>query len=424
MLNSRYSLIKIAVPGGRRRKRKTKSMAIPPAAPSRVLQIISSMNPDFGGPQEATAQIARSLQALAIPSDIATLDDPRASWGGERVIRLGPGRLGQYCYSERLIPWLRSNARHYTAVVIHGLWQYHGFAAWRALAGTGVPYYVFTHGMLDPWFKRQYPLKHLKKQLYWPWAEYRVLRDAQAVLFTTEEERQLARSSFDRYRVNEAVVGFGIADPQAGDRAELRASFLRRYPQLQGKRIVLFLGRLHPKKGCDLLIDAFAAIAHREPTLQLVMAGPGQEALRAELLQQAQRLGIADRICWTGMIQGETKWGAYHSAEVFALPSHQENFGISVAEAIACRVPVLISNKVNIWREIAAERCGLVADDTPAGTQQLLEKWLDLSTIERERMGANGLACFRKHFHIDATTARLAAALGAHSCNPPTSSAA
>jgi glycosyltransferase involved in cell wall biosynthesis len=400
------------------------STAPPPAAPTRVLQLISSMNPDFGGPQEAAGQIARSLKSLGVESDIATLDAPGASWGGERVIRLGPGRLGQYCYSDRLLPWLRANARHYDSILIHGLWQYHGFAAWRGLRSTGVPYYVFTHGMLDPWFKRQYPLKHLKKRLYWPWAEYRVLRDARAVLFTTEEERLLARQSFDRYRATEAVVGFGIADPHAGDRAELRAGFLRRYPHLRDKRIVLFLGRLHPKKGCDLLIDAFAAAASREPSLQLVMAGPGHESYRAALARQAELLGIADRIHWTGMIQGETKWGAYHSAEVFALTSHQENFGIAVAEALACRLPVLISDKVNIWREIAAERCGLVAEDTLSGARSLLTQWLDLNAVERERMGANGLACFRKHFHIDSTTARLAATLQALPCSTPRTSSA
>jgi glycosyltransferase involved in cell wall biosynthesis len=328
--------------------------------------------------------------------------------------------LGQYCYSDRLLPWLRANARRYSAILIHGLWQYHGLAAWQVLRGTDIPYFVFAHGMLDPWFKRRYPLKHLKKQLYWPWAEYRVLRDARAVLFTTEEERLLARQSFNRYRVNEAVVGFGISDPRIGD----RTVFLRRYPELQGKRIVLFLGRLHVKKGCDLLIDAFADAAHREPALRLVMAGPGDESYRATLVRQAESLGVAERICWTGMIQGDLKWSAYHSAEVFALTSHQENFGISVVEALACRLPVLISDKVNIWREIVAERGGLVSEDTPAGARNLLDRWLDLSAIERERLGANGLACFRKHFHIDATTARLAATLQAQPCSTPRTSSA
>src|SRR6185369_1025321 len=101
-------------------------MPSPPAA-TRVLQLISTMNPDFGGPQEAAAQIGRSLKSLAIESDLATLDGPEATWGGDEMIRLGPGRLGTYCYSDRLIPWLRANARRYDSVIVHGLWQYHGW---------------------------------------------------------------------------------------------------------------------------------------------------------------------------------------------------------------------------------------------------------------------------------------------------------
>ena len=391
----------------------------------RILQVISTLNPDFGGPPEGVGQICRSLGGLDIPVDVATLDTPETKWGGEFVVfRLGPGRWGRYGYSERLPEWLRANAHHYDAVIVHGLWQHHGLATRNALRGTGVPYYVFPHGMLDPWFKHQYPLKHLKKQMYWQCAEHRVLRDAQAVLFTTEEERQLAQQTFGAFQINEAIVGYGISDPPRTERAELRGAFLRSFPELRDKRIVLFLARLHLKKGCDLLVDAFAAVAHRDAALQLVMAGPDPEGYRAQLERQAEQRGIASRISWTGMIKGDVKWGAYNSAEVFILPSHQENFGVSVAEALACRVPVLISNKVNIWREIAAENAGLVADDTLEGTTGLLSKWLDLSALERERMGQNGLACFRKHFHVDSTTDRLMTTIRAHRCTPQHISAA
>jgi glycosyltransferase involved in cell wall biosynthesis len=393
--------------------------------PLRVLQIIPSLNPEFGGPPEGAAQICRSLRDRGIEADIATLDPPGAQWGCVcSVVQLGPSRFGRYSYSDRLFTWLQANAHRYSGVIVHGLWQYHGLATWRALRATGVPYFVFPHGMLDPWFKHTYPLKHFKKQLYWPWAEYRVLRDATAVLFTTEEERQLARQSFGLYRAKEAVVGYGIADPPDTDPTELRAAFLQQHPELQGKRIVLFLGRLDVKKGCDLLIDAFASLAHRDPALHLVMAGPDLKGYGAELVRQAGQRGIASRICWTGMLKGAGKWGAFYSAEVFALPSHQENFGISVAEALACRVPVLISNKVNIWREVAAERAGFVADDTLAGTTGLLSKWLDLPATEREAMSQDGLACFRKHFHIDSSAERLMTTLRSHACPPAHSSAA
>jgi hypothetical protein len=126
------------------------------------------------------------------------LDVPSDPWvqaSKFKVHALGPAVLG-YGFSSRLVPWLRAHAHEYDAVIVNGLWEYIGFATWRALAGGSTPYFVFTHGMLDPWFKHTYPLKHLKKWLYWPWGEYRVLRDACRVIFTCEDERLLARESF------------------------------------------------------------------------------------------------------------------------------------------------------------------------------------------------------------------------------------
>ena len=106
-------------------------------------------------------------------------------------------------------------------------------------AELATPYFVFPHGMLDPWFKRTYPLKHLKKLLYWPWAEYRVLRDAAAVLFTSEEERRLARESFWPYRCNEVVVNYGTAAPEI-DLASAREDFFGSFPQLRGQAVPAF----------------------------------------------------------------------------------------------------------------------------------------------------------------------------------------
>jgi glycosyltransferase involved in cell wall biosynthesis len=280
-----------------------------------------------------------------------------------------------YGYNKRLIPWLRANAHQYDAVIVEGLWQYIGFAVWRALAGTSTPYYVFSHGMLGPWFKHTYPLKHLKKWLYWPWAEYRVLRDARRVLFTCDEERKLARESFWLYKVCEEVAGFGVANPPVNDE-ELAAKFLDEYPLLQGKRIALYLSRIHEVKGCDLLLVSFAKVAKQDDSLHLVMAGPDQTGWIPKLQAQAEALGIAHRITWLGMLQGNVKWSAFYAAEVFVLPSHHENFGVVVVEALACGKPVLISNKVNIWREIEADGAGFVADDTQAGTDDLLNRWL------------------------------------------------
>ncbi|QFY42054.1 glycosyltransferase [Candidatus Methylospira mobilis] len=374
----------------------------------KILRIISSMNPRSGGPSEGIRQLAVHMQASGHVTECLTADAADADWlAGQplTIHALGPGRSG-YAYCPAMGGWLRSHAHEYDAIIVSGLWQYHGLMARKVLTRLGIPYHVMPHGMLDPWFKHTYPLKHLKKWLYWPWAEYRVLRDAQTVIFTCEEERLLARESFWLYQCNERVTAYGTDTPPQ-DKERLQNVFLAQYPQLSGKRLILFLSRIHVKKGCDLLIEAFASIAAQYSDAHLLMAGPDQTGWQRELEQLAQALGIADRISWPGMLTGDMKWGAFHSSEVFCLPSHQENFGIVVAEALACGKPVLISNKVNIWREIEADRAGWVNEDSIKGTQSGLQSWLGSSVQQREEMSANAVACFNNRFRIDRVAVRL-----------------
>lgn len=381
-----------------------------------ILRIISSLNPRGGGPIEGARRIDTHLLQLGHRVEVVCLDAPVQPWHGNypaQVHALGPAKLG-YRYSPTLVPWLRSNHHRFDAVIVDGLWQYPSLAAWRALAGTDTPYFVFTHGMLDPWFKRNYPLKHLKKWLYWPWAEYRVLRDAKAVLFTCEEERHLARDSFWLYKANEVVTAFGTDSPPRDDDGQLACAFRAAHPETQGKCLLLYLSRIHEKKGCDLLIHAFAQVAAAAPSLHLVMAGPDQTGLVATLKQQAHDLGIANRITWPGMLQGDAKWGAFHAADVFCLPSHQENFGIVVAEALGCGKPVLISDKVNIWREIEADGAGIVRPDTVEGTIDTLRTWLVLSSEAKNRMRETGRQCFENRYRIERVATNLIDIISRH----------
>jgi len=233
-----------------------------------------------------------------------------------------------------------------------------------------------------------------------------VLRDARAVLFTCEEERRLARDSFWLYRSRERVVTNGTATP-SGDVKAQRDALFDRFPELTGKRILLFLGRIHKIKGCDILINAFASVAQRDEQLHLVMAGPDQTGWQQELMALARELGVESRITWPGMLAGDLKWGAFHAAEIFLLPSHHENFGIVVAEALACGVPVLISNQVNIWREIIQDSAGIVADDSTEGTTEGLTRWLDMSETEKSVLRERAKNCFESRFEISAAAESL-----------------
>jgi len=347
---------------------------------------VQTLDVRTGGVVRAVLLMSEALVRLGNEVEIATLDSAPSPATSLPQHPLGQGGKG-YGYSSRLLPWLRENGGSFDRVIVNGLWQYPSLAAWRAFAGGSTQYFVFPHGMLDPWFKRTYPLKHLKKWVYWPWAEYRVLRDARAVIFTSEEERRQARESFWLYRAHEVVSPLGVATPPPATADE----FLARFPELRGKRIVLFLGRLHVKKGCDLLIDAFAKCAPNESAL--VMAGPDQ--WHGELPKRAGR-----NVLFTGILEDSLKWSALRAAEVFALPSHQENFALAVAEALACNLPVLISNRVNIWREIEEDGAGFVQRDDAAGTEQLVRRWFQTPESDRAAMRQRAGGCFRKRFEI------------------------
>ena len=252
--------------------------------------------------------------------------------------------------------------------------------------------------MLDPWFRRRYPLKHAKKWLYWPWAEYRVLRDAAAVFFTSQEEMALAAQSFWMYRCKPLVVTYGTAAPP-DDVSRQREAFFEAFPSVRGKRIILFLGRIHEKKGCDLLVEAVAHLCRRpgeSRSYHLVLAGPLPDTSFAHRLREhVDRLGVTDSVTWTGMLTDDRSRGAFRAADVFVLPSHQENFGIAVAEALACGLPVLISHRVNIWREVVADEAGFAEPDNAEGTLQLLMRWMSLDDATRNRIRCQRQAVFR-----------------------------
>jgi len=379
----------------------------------KILRSIHSVNPALGGPIESVTQSSALLARHGHDVEVISLDAPTEPWVRDcpmRVHALGPGR-GSYGYAPSFSRWIRERFANYDAVIVQGLWQYNSFGIWRALRKTPTPYFVFPHGMLDPWFKRTYPRKHLKKLLYWPWAEYRVLRDAAAVLFTSEEERRLARESFSLYRCNEVVVNYGTAAPDI-DLAAAREDFFGSFPQLRGRRFLLFLGRLHEKKGCDLLLEAFAArnSSPSDQSLDLVIAGPCADEAYLEHLKRM--VPSASGITFTGMLAGKRKWGAFSAADAFILPSHQENFGIAVVEALACGTPVLISNKVNIWREIAADEAGYVESDELTGTARLIERWVTTAPDIRAAMKNNARESFARHFEINRATDSLLAVLG------------
>lgn len=374
---------------------------------TRILHVISTADTRHGGPVEGTRRFGEAWAKEGHRQDILTLDpigsNPLPDYPGD-VICIGPPATGsllnRYYYAPALTPWLKANAANYDAVIVSGIWRYQVKGVHAALAKSAVPYFVYIHGMLSPWLSKGFPIKHLAKQLSWLWAEGSFLRDAARVLFTTQDEQDLAHNAFWPYQLKPAIVGYGTGDI-SGDASEQIAAFHNTFSGLRGKRFLLFVGRLHPIKGCDMLVEAFGAIAARSPDLHLVIVGPDQSGLLPEFMARAEALNVADRIHFPGMVTGDAKIGAFRAADAFVLPSHQENFGVVVAEAMACGTPVLISDKVNIWREVDAEGAGLVEPDTVAGTMRLLERFLALSPEALAAMRTAAREGFVKHFRVE-----------------------
>lgn len=371
----------------------------------RILHIIGTMSAEAGGPAEAIRMMVE-FAPLHIASEVVTCDDPTTPLTAlnSPLHALGNTSPGFY-HSPELLPWLRANRSRFDGVIVHGLWTYPSYAAWRALAGR-VPYVVFAHGMLDPYFKRAFPFKHMKKWLYWLFAQYWILRSADRVLFTTAVERDLARKSFWLHRWTPLVVPLGAARFQPATEASQEA-FYALCPAVRNRRYLLYLGRIDPKKGCDLLLEAFVRCAARDPALHLVVAGPDPGHWQPKLAAIAARAGLAPRVHWPGMVKGPAKAAAFGLCEAFILPSHQENFGIAVVEALAAGRPVLLSDKVNIAPEIAADGCGLLEPDTLEGTIRLLDRWFDTPGQQRAAMSTEALRTFRTRYDMARNTAAI-----------------
>jgi glycosyltransferase involved in cell wall biosynthesis len=383
------------------------------------------MDPRSGGVCQAIRTTIPELQKLGCTSEVVCVDSPELDYQVHdpfKLHKLGP-RVGPWAYSKRLAPWLRNHANQFDTLIVHGLWSYHSYVTLKIISqyrskhgNTGPAVYVMPHGMLDPWFQRDASrrLKAWRNWWYWKLIEKNVISQADGLLFTCQKELELAREPFRPYRPKaEAKVGLGVAEPPSETDA-MQTAFRAACPQLNGRPYWLFLSRIHPKKGVELLLKAYALLA-KEPNLAgklpaLVIAGPTDSAYAQQMQQLARELG-APQVYFPGMLIGDAKWGAFYGCEAFVLPSHQENFGIAVVESLACHKPVLISNQINIYQEIVDRNAGIVGQDTQEGVIGLLRAWLSRSELQRAEMQSNARACFLELFQATSAARRLAEAL-------------
>ncbi|GAA6173642.1 hypothetical protein NBRC116592_33120 [Colwellia sp. KU-HH00111] len=369
----------------------------------KILRVLSSVDPRGGGPIESVIRSSMILEKdFGCSVELASLDNENSDFIKNiplKTFARGKG-FGTFGLNFNFLSWLYKKVHDYDIVIIEGLWQFHGYAARKACLRAKKPYVVYVHGMLASWFRKQHPLKHLKKSVYWLLSERITLKKARYVIFTNPEEKEDAKRSFWPYELEDIVLNFGTTQNN-GNAYNQQKLFLDSFPMLKNRRVVLFMGRIDPIKGIDILCDAFIKNKHNiDPSLCLVIAGPDTKNYKAKILNKIPSVGLTDKIIWTGMLKDDLKWGAIKSAEVFLLPSHQESFGVVVAEALSCSVPVLISNKVNIHGIVSSYGAGLVAEDTLAGISKLLLNWQQLQQSDKELMSLRAKKCFDEQFDI------------------------
>ncbi|HET8854944.1 MAG TPA: glycosyltransferase, partial [Salinimicrobium sp.] len=318
-----------------------------------------------------------------------------------------------YSYCNRLESWIKENVLNFDAIIVHGLWQYSSFGSfsfWQRLKSKGekVPkIYLMPHGMLDPYFQsaRGRKLKAIRNYIFWHLIENKVVNGADGVLFTCQEELLLARKTFWAYKPKaELNIGYGIMPPPAYQQ-EFQEEFIKTCPEVKGRSYWLFLSRIHPKKGVELLAEAYLELRrqfHEIP--DLIIAGPG---LNSSYGKKLQKLSKNAPIYFTGMLEGSAKWGAFYGCKAFILPTHQENFGIAVVEALACGKPVLTTNKVNIWREIFNGNGGIISEDTAEGIYSMLNTWKSLREDKQRQMGINARNIYRSNFTVEKAAEKM-----------------
>lgn len=354
----------------------------------RILHVISSLDPHAGGPTAALIGLATAQVRTGLNVNIlATWKDPaalpvaeRLQGSGVSLRHVGPAR-GPLSGHPDLAAAAGGCVADADVVHIHALWEQVQHDAAVAARRHKKPYLFRPCGMLDPWSLAQ---GRWKKKLYLAWRLRADLNGASALHFTSDTERDFCGPL--------KLKPPAIVEPNGLDLSEFdplppEGAFRSKFPQLGGRRIVLFLSRLHHKKGLELLVPAFAR-AKLSDTM-LVIAGPDANGYRAEVEKSVAQHGIADSVLFTGMLQGADKIAALAEAELFVLPSYQENFGIAVVEALAAGTPVIISDGVNIHGEITSAGLGAVVPIGGTPEQSIialaatLEQWLGDASLRR-----------------------------------------
>lgn len=362
--------------------------------------------------------MARSVAPLGVRSDVGTTDDdgpglrltnvPLGAAVDRQDFRVFyfPKQTEFYKTSLPLAGWLRRNVGAYDVVHIHALFSFSSLAAGMIARHSRVPYIIRPLGVLNEWGMKN--RRKWVKNLSFRLLEAPLLRGASAIHFTSEQEREEADKLGPWPQAEIIPLGLDLA---SFDHMPPTSEVSRRFPRLAGKKIVLFLSRLDPKKGVERLIEAFALCAGSHPEAWLMIVGTGDADYVASLQAQAGRAGIANHVEWAGHLEGADKLAALASASVFVLPSSSENFGIALLEAMAARLPCISTRGVALAVDAARHGAVLAGDGSPAWLAEQISRLLS-DPGARDELSSKAAALSREHYSLEAMGKALAALYG------------
>lgn len=344
--------------------------AVPSLRKMKVLHVIPYMHESAGGPPAVVANLVKHMAPLGCEPRIVftpLFSSGDASSLVRDVNQIAPAmmleRAGLQLFGDkRARAQVAEMVKSSDIVHVHTLWNPLNRLAFDACLHHRRPYVLMPHGMLDPY---SLGIRRWRKRVYMAAVEGDHLRRARRMIYTTSEEQRLADSQVPKLP-DGAVVHLGAEAPTV-DPIGMATEFIDAFPIVRNRRQLLFLGRLHEKKGLDRILSALPEIVHVHPDIILTIVGSGSPQFEQTIRLEIERLALGDRVLLAGFLQGTLKWGAYTSASLFLLPSQQENFALSVAEAMHAGLPVIVSDKVNTWPLVNDAGAGIVIPDPLTG---------------------------------------------------------
>ncbi len=353
----------------------------------KILHVIPSIAPVRGGPSKAVIEMVKALRSRGIDAEIATTNDDGpnllavplnslSEYNGVPVRffqRFSPpiGPLREFAFSVSFKDWLNKNIARYDAIHIHAIFSFTSSYAMYLARKTGTPYVVRPIGQLERWSLNQ---SKRRKQFFLSLFERRNLANASALHFTAESEKTQALLALPELAQSLAeVIPLGI--PPSPKIASANAQLIQRYQLSETKKTLLYLSRLHPKKGLELLFEALSQVDTN--AWQLIIAGDGEADYVEKLRQMTLDTGLNSQCHFIGFQSGQEKELLLQGADLYVLTSHSENFGIAVLEALAAGTPALVSREVALSQAIAEAKIGFVCDLSVASISATLKSYLN-----------------------------------------------